>query len=438
MQPVLPTDPPGILFVIGAALVLAFLGAAIMKKVGVPQILGFMLAGLILGSFSVFMDVFDNLQPLVELALGFIGYSIGLEIRKDVVKGRARQLGTILVLESILTFAIVTFVTLLIINNWAIALVFGGLASATDPASTVMVIWERKCKGNLTDTLMFVLGMDDVVAIVLSNITISIVIFYYLPNTASLIGIIFEVLRYLGLATVLGVLFGFGMVYLINRESDRTILLEFEFGLIMLLVGLMIYLRASSILACMVFGFIVCNYVQPDKEPICHRLRVIMAPVVMIFFVIVGASPDFGNILSISGLLVVALVVAYILGRTMAKYTGAYIGARITNALPLTTKYLGLCLMSQAGVAVGLALVAEYELKKIGLEAAAFAGEVILSVIILTTIVLQILGPIAANEALKRSGESTLDSADNDDESGLTSPSDSSPDSTSTTSENSQ
>jgi Kef-type K+ transport system membrane component KefB len=424
VQTIAPTDPPGILFVIGAALVLAFLGAAIMKKVGVPQILGFMLAGLILGSFPVFMAVFDNLQPLVELALGLIGYSIGLEIRKDVVKGRTRQLGAILAFESILTFALVAFITLLIIDNWAIALVFGGLASATDPVSTVMVIWERRCKGKMTDTLIFVLGMDDVVAIVLSNIAISIVIFYYAPSTISLIGFIVEVLRYLGLATVIGALFGIGMVYFINRESDRTILLEFELGLILFLVGLMVYLRSSSILACMVFGFIVCNYVQPEKEPICHRLKVIMTPVVMIFFVIVGASPNFGNILAISGVLVVSLVIAYILGRTIAKYTGAYIGARITDALPTTTKYLGFCLMSQAGVAVGLALVAEYELKRIGLEAAAFAGEIILSVIILTTIVLQILGPIAANEALKRSGESSLDLTDNDDKSGLTSLSD--------------
>jgi Kef-type K+ transport system membrane component KefB len=400
----------GILLVIGAALVLAFIGAAVMKRVGIPQVLGFMVAGLILGTLVPFREVFNNLQPVVDLALGLIGYNIGLEIRKDVFQGKTKQLGTILAFESILTFAVVTLFTGWILNNWYLAIVFGGLASATDPASTVMVIWEKRCKGYLTDTLMFVLAMDDVVAIVLANVAISVAIFFYAgTGTFTIAALAIEMLRYLGVAALVGGVFGAGMVYFINRESDRSRLLEFELGMIVLLVGVMVFIHSSSIFACMVFGFVVGNYVQPEKDPVSHTLKVVMAPVVMIFFVIVAGSPDFGHAFGTAGVLVVLLAIAYVIGRTVSKFAGAFAGAKVANSPPLTTRYIGLCLMSQAGIAVGLALVIEYELKALGTPEAIFAGELILSVIILTTIILQIFGPIAASEGLKRAGESPDD-----------------------------
>jgi Kef-type K+ transport system membrane component KefB len=400
----------GILLVIGAALVLAFIGAALMKRVGIPQVLGFMIAGLVLGVFIPFREVFNNLQPVVDLALGLIGYNIGLEIRKDVFKGRTKQMGTILAFESVLTFAVVTLFTGWILNNWYLAIVFGGLASATDPASTVMVIWEKRCKGYLTDTLMFVLAMDDVVAIVLANVAISVAVFFYAgAGTFTIAALAIEMLRYLGVAAVVGGLFGAGMVYFINRERDRSRLLEFELGMIILLVGVMVFIHSSSIFACMVFGFVVGNYVEREKDPVSHMLKVVMAPIVMIFFVIVAGSPDFGHAFATAGVIVVGLAVAYVIGRTVSKYVGAYAGAKVTNSPPLTTRYLGLCLMSQAGIAVGLALVIEYELKALGTPEAIFAGELILSVIILTTVILQIFGPLAASEGLKRAGESPDD-----------------------------
>ncbi len=394
-----------ILLVIGAALVLAFIGASLLKRVGIPQILGFMLAGLVLGISPLVRAQLGNMQPIVDLALGLIGYNIGLEIRKDVFRGRTRQMGTILILESVLTFVIVTALTNLILGQIHIAIVFGAIASATDPASTVMVIWEGRCRGNLTDTLMFVLALDDVVAILLANVAISISVMFYM-STFTIAGAIMETLLEVGFAALVGGLFGAGMVLFINRESDRSRLLELELGMIILLVGLMVVLHASAILACMVFGFVVGNYVQPQKDPVSKTLKTVMSPIVMIFFVIVGATIDLAGEIALMGLLVIGLVVAYVFGRTFAKYFGAYVGAAITNVQETTKKYLGLCLMSQAGVAVGLALLVEYELTATGIPAAAEAGTLILSVVVITTLILQIFGPIAASIGLKRAGES--------------------------------
>ncbi len=401
---------PGTLFLLGTALVLAVFGAAIMKKIGVPQILGFMLAGLFLGTTGFLgAETRDALYPLVDLALGLIGYNIGLELRKDVFSGQTRRMSVILLTESILTFAVVTFLANLILGQWHIAIVFGALASATDPASTVMVIWERKCKGNLTDTLMFVLAMDDVIAILLANISISIaVLFYSAPGTLTLMQTLVISFYEIAASSITGVVFGFAMVYFINREGDRKALLELELGVIILLVGMMSYFHLSSILACMVFGFIVGNWVNPEKDPISHTLNVVMSPIVMIFFVIVGASIDFSVLAEIT---VIFLAAFYVIGRTFSKYFGAFGGAKVTNTPPLTTKYLGLCLMSQAGVAVGLSLVVEQNLLSIGTPEAIYFGTLILNVLVLTTMILQVFGPIAASEGLRRAGEFPSDIA---------------------------
>lgn len=405
---------PGTLLLIGLALVLAYFGAEIMKKFGIPQILGFMIAGLFLGIIGWFdASARMTLFPLVDLALGLIGYNIGLEIRKEVFSGQTRRMSVILLLESILTFVLVTALTGFLLGQWHIAIVFGALASATDPASTVMVIWERKCKGNLTDTLMFILALDDVIAILLANAAIAIaVLFYATPGTVTLLSVSVTLIYEIAASSIIGATLGFVMVVFVNREDNRREILEFELGMIVLLVGLMSWLHLSTILSCMVFGFIVGNYVNPEKDPVSHTLKVIMSPIVMIFFVIVGASIDLGVIANVS---VVLLAAAYVGGRTFAKYFGARTGAQITKTPPLTTRYLGFCLMSQAGIAVGLSLVVEQNFLSIGNAEAIFYGVLILNVIALTTMILQVFGPIAASEGLRRAGEYPNDICDPDD-----------------------
>lgn len=394
----------GVLFIIGAALVLSFIGAAIMKKLGIPQILGFMLAGVLLSVFGLFGDDMRiSLYPVVELALGLIGYNIGLEIRKDIFRGRTRQMGTVLLLESILTFTIVTLLAYWITGMIYIAVVFGAVASATDPASTVMVIWERHAKGNLTDTLMFVLALDDVVAILLANVSISLaVIVYAVPGTVTVLGALLITAWDLVVSIVIGAIAGFAMVYFINAEKDRGRLLELELGVTILLVGLMTTLEISPILTCMVFGFVVGNWVDPEKDPVNHTLNTIMSPIVMIFFVFVGASIDITVIGSIG---VVILAIAYVGGRSIAKFLGAYAGAKISKMDEKTTNNLGLCLMSQAGVAVGLTLVVEQSFLALNNPEATAAGILILNVVALTTMILQVIGPISAQTGLTKAGE---------------------------------
>lgn len=393
------SDP---ILLIGTALVLAFLGAQVMKRFGIPQILGFILAGLFLGTSGIFSsDLRQGLFPLVNIALGMIGYSIGLEIKRKVFAGKIRRMSIVLLFVSSIVFVGVTALTFLLLRQLHIALVFGALAVATDPASTVMVIWERRCKGPLTDTLMYILAIDDVIAILLVNIAISLLgIFYsgsiFIVNSLMIIG--WE----LAISCAAGIMAGGIITFFINREETRKDLLEFELGMIILLVGAMVVLHGSPILACMVFGTVMTNWIKPEKEAVCHTLRDIMSPIVMIFFVYVGASVD---ITLLTSGVIVLLAIVYVTSSILSKYIGAYIGTRVTQLPQKTSKYLGFCLFSQAGVAVGLSLILEQNLFQLGIDEARVAGTLILSTIILATMILQIIGPISASRGLKGAGE---------------------------------
>ncbi|MFW9848786.1 MAG: cation:proton antiporter, partial [Candidatus Thorarchaeota archaeon] len=137
-----------ILFVIGAAIVLAFIGAAILKKAGIPQTLGFMLTGVLLGLVGILTDdLVHALSFMVSLALGLIGYNIGHELQSERLQGRIKRLLGIVIIEASAAFLLVTFLTYLLLQQLHIAILFGALASATAPAATADVVWECECEG---------------------------------------------------------------------------------------------------------------------------------------------------------------------------------------------------------------------------------------------------------------------------------------------------
>ncbi|MCK5151862.1 MAG: cation:proton antiporter, partial [Candidatus Thorarchaeota archaeon] len=287
MQELLLED---ILLVIGAAIVLAFAGAAILKKAGIPQTLGFMLAGVLLGIFGIMTnELTQALGFMVSLALGLIGYNIGHELQSDQLKGRIKKLIGIVVIEATAAFILVTLLTYLLIQQLHIAILFGALASATAPAATADVVWECETEGPLTSSLMFVLAGDDIVAVILTNFALAYAVWFYNPIAVSFaIMLLDPIIKIIGSAIVGG---GFAFIFLkvVGLEKDRGKLLELELGLVILLVGLVDFLGFSDIFAAMVFGFFVGRNIPKETEPVPHLLQRIMAPVIMIFFVMVGA-----------------------------------------------------------------------------------------------------------------------------------------------------
>ncbi len=411
------------LFTIGAALVLAYIGAFILKKLGIPQTLGFMIAGIILGLTNILSEQgVNDLRFFVALALGLIGYNIGHELSNPNLTGkRIKKLLVIVIIEATAAFAIVAFLTYIILSSIAFpfsfptAILFGAVASATAPAATADVVWENECEGPVTSSLMFVLAADDIVAVILTNSAIAFALFIYVPGSMTLTAVMIEPLIGIIGSVVLGIVFGFLFLYPINREKDRGKLLELEIGMVILLIGaiqlingyldsLGFFIHISDIFAAMVFGYVVRSRISKDKEQIPELLQRVMAPVVMIFFVMVGAR--MAQLLTASeSLLLIALTAGlYLVGRTFAKYFGAALGGRIVNEVPAVQKYLGGCLLCQAGVALGLSFIIEETFVALGGDAQTM-GMLILGVVALSTMVLEMIGPMAVKKSLRAAGE---------------------------------
>jgi hypothetical protein len=262
---------------------------------------------------------------------------------------------------------------------------------------------------------MFVLAADDIVAVILTNSAIAFTLWVYLPGTLTLTSVIIEPVIGIFGSILFGALFGFLFILPLNKEKDRGKLLELEIGMVILLIGLIefintyleslgLYIQISDIFAAMVFGFIVKSRIGHDKEQVPELLERVMAPVVMIFFVMVGGRMS--QLLSTSEtLLLIALTATvYLGGRTAAKYFGTAIGARIVNELPAIQKYLGACLLCQAGVALGLSFIIEETFVALGGDAQ-IMGMLILGVVAVSTMVLEMIGPMSVKQNLRAAGE---------------------------------
>jgi Kef-type K+ transport system membrane component KefB len=394
-----------VFLLIGAGLTFAFIGAALMKRVGFPQIVGFMLAGVVLRYSGIVGEgTLETLGIVVSLALGLIGYNIGLELKFDIFRGRVKKLSLIVLFEATAAFWLVTLLTYWLSGILYIALIFGALASATAPAATADVIWEYKCKGPVTESVMFVLALDDLVAVILTNAAFAFALFVIAPATNTLLAILINpILMILG-STIIGGIFGFAYVQVVNREDDRARLVELELGLIILLIGLVHVIGLSDIFAAIVFGLVLNNFIDKEKAEVPQMLEIIMSPIVMLFFVIIGANMHLELFIGNQAVLYISLAIVYLVGRTVGKLGGSYASASITKSEEEVKKYLGTCLMCQAGVALGLSFIIEEQFIALG-GAAADAGIMILSVVGISTMVLELLGPLVVKWGLRQAGE---------------------------------
>jgi len=411
------------LLTVGAALVLAYIGAFILKRLGIPQTLGFMLAGVVLGLTSILTDqTIHDLRFFVALALGLIGYNIGHELSSpNLTRGRIRKLIFIVLIEATAAFALVAFLTFMILSSIGFshplptALLFGAVASATAPAATADVVWECECEGPVTSSLMFVLAADDVIAIILANSAIAFALWVYVPDSSTFTSVLFQPVIGIFCSVILGIVFGLIFLYPVNTEEDRGTLLELEIGMVILLIGVIEFLnrffesqglliQISDIFAAMVFGYLVRSRISHDKEQVPELLERVMAPIVMIFFVMVGGR--MAQLLTTCETLSLIIITTalYLGGRTFAKYFGTAIGGRIVHEVPAVQRYLGRCLLCQAGVALGLSFIIEETFVALGGDALTM-GVLILGVVALSTMTLEIIGPMSVKRSLMSASE---------------------------------
>ena len=410
----------------------ALLSTRLVRVLKLPNVTGYIVTGIIMGPFIfglLFNNfTFDNIKegPIYQfvqrinwvssVALGFIAFSIGTSFRLKTLKAVGKRVIIITILEAlggslfvILALVVAHFISQTYIT-WELVLTLGAIASATAPAATLMVIKQYRARGPLVDTLLPVVALDDAAALILFAVLFQIASALASGVSISFYSIIIkpllEISISLGIGVVIGLLISF-MNRFFKSRNNRLIWCIFS---VFAALGFYYLFRSpamggfelSSLLVCMMAGAIYTNLCQDSGKTLDVMDR-FTSPIYLMFFVISGASLDLSIFFNKDGLLVIIIAAVYIVFRVVGKWIGAYTGATISHSEPQIKKYLGFALVPQAGVASGLSTTA-YKLFSEN-ELTQRAGALILAIILTSTLVYELVGPLAAKFALSKAKE---------------------------------
>ncbi|MDA1044854.1 MAG: cation:proton antiporter, partial [Verrucomicrobia bacterium] len=291
----------------------------------------------------------------------------------------------------------------------AFGLLLGAIASATAPAATVDVLWEYKTRGILTTTVLAIVALDDALALVLYSIASSLAMMLTGSGETSLLASLFQTVIKMSSAALLGLGAGVVLNFLVRKIHDHGKHLTFIVGVMTLVLGLAVMFELDVILAAMTLGATLVNLAPKRSRETFEIAERFAQPIYVLFFVFVGAR------LTIHGMsgLMWGLTVAYVVGRSGGKFLGAYFGARWAGAADSIRKYLGLCLFSQAGVAIGLAIMAGLRFEDQMLGSVAM-GDAIVMIVTATTFLVQMVGPPCVKLAVTKAGECGLNVTEDD------------------------
>ena len=394
-----------IILLIGLAIFLGTAGARVFQKFRIPQIVGYVVIGLIIGESGLNLigrDTVETLSLFNMFALGIIGFMIGGELRRDVFRKYGKQFFIILCSEGITAFILVAilsgFVAWYFTGNLhtsvAMALVLGAIASATAPAATTSVLWEYKTRGPLTSTVLAIVALDDCLALLLYGLASSIAAAFLGKTNGSIWTTIpIAVFEIVG-AVILGVLAGFLLSFILKRIKEPDKALAFAVSSVLLVIGLSIALKVGSILAAMVLGATIANLAPRRRQSTFELMEKFTPPIYVLFFVLAGAHLVLGEV---TGWMIVMAIV-YIIGRTVGKAFGSWFGAKRSQAPDVVRRYLGFCLLSQAGVAIGLAIISSQLFTE-------QVGHAIIVIVMTTTFIVEVFGPMFVKLGVKKAGE---------------------------------
>ena len=416
---------------IAAFLIVALLSTRLMKLLKLPNVTGYIITGIIMGPFvlGVFFNNFtyngikegyiyqfvDKISWVSTVALGFIAFSIGTSFKSSALKMVGKRVVVITILEA-LGASILVLASLLAAHYIApehvsleLVLTLSAIASATAPAATLMVIRQYKARGPLVNTVLPVVALDDAAALILFAILFQIATGVASGGELSFYKMIgkplIEIAISLGIGAIIGVLISF-INKIFHSRNNKLVLCIFS---VFLSIGMYFLFKQpfmggfelSSLLMCMVAGALFTNMAK-DADRTLDILDRFTSPIFMMFFVLSGASLDLSIFFNEKGLIVLVIAIVYIIFRVIGKYLGAFTGASITKCEPQVRKYLGLALVPQAGVAIGLATTANKLFNELGdFESASL----VLAVVLTSTLVYELAGPLVAKYALTKSGD---------------------------------
>lgn len=393
------------LLFLGVAIAFGFLLGKASHLVKLTAIVGYIVVGILLGPVLGMVELNEHLSEIIiNLTLASVAFIIGSGFTRSFVVRMGVTAVKVTIVQSLLTFLVVAVAVFCVYyyqNGMediklalAVAIVFGTLGLATAPAGTIATLHEVRARGAINRITIGVVGLDDAVAVLIFVIGLACVKLI-LEGGFDHLPILEAVFVELLLAIALGIVFGLGLGFLTKVLRDREDMFIVSFGLILLCAGIADYFGASLIMACIVMGISFVNIAPREGKVIHSNIEHFIPIIFVVFFVTAGLELKL-NLLWKMGLLGGVYVVARIIG----KYFGAYLGCAISDTSKKVKKYLGFALLSQAGVAIGLAILVSHELG--GIEAAKEIGVIAITVITATTVIFEIIGPLGVKLAVAR------------------------------------
>lgn len=409
-----------ILLSLSISLLAGLLLSRLAKLAKLPAVSAYLVAGILIGPYClgafkinglgfISMENVESFSILCDVALGFIAFSIGNEFRLSQLKRIGKQATIVGIVQAVFTTLLVD--AALILLHFAMpeqlpleaAIVLGAIASATAPAATLMVVKQYKAKGPVTEILLPVVALDDAVGLVLFAISFGIAKAIGVGSVdliSVLVNPLLEVVLSLALGATMGALFHFCERFFHSRSKRLSVSIAFVFMTIALSMVKFhfgkVEIAFSSLLTCMMLGTVFCNICDFSEE-LMARVDRWTAPLFVLFFVLSGAELELSVF---TNLLVILIGVVYILARSAGKYTGAYLSAKFSGCNDNIVKYLGITLLPQAGVALGMAAMT--------MKDPALGGEIgllISNITLFAVLIYELVGPMLTKIALTKAGD---------------------------------
>lgn len=408
-----------ILLSIAIALLAGLLMTRVIKPLGLPAVTGYLIAGILVGPYMLgrlgvsglgffSMEYVESFGVISDVALGFIAFSIGNEFRISQLKSIGKQALVVGVVQALMAtlFVDASLIAMSFILGQEVfpisaAITLGAIATATAPAATLMVVRQYKAKGPLTDLLLPVVALDDAVGLVVFAVSFGIAKAMDV-GAIDMVSIVLNPLIEIVFSLILGVVIGFIFSEVEKHFHSRSkrlsvsvtfVIFTVALTMIKIPLGEHVVLSSSSLLTCMMLGTTFCNVCESSEE-LMDRVDRWTTPLFVLFFVISGAELEFSIFLEGA---MVLIGIVYIIFRSAGKLLGAGISAKISGCKETIVKYLGITLLPQAGVALGMSVVA--------MELSGSAGIVIRNIVLFSVLVYELVGPLLTKMALTKAGE---------------------------------
>ena len=393
----------GIIISLGIILILGFLMTRLTKLLKLPNVTAYILVGILIGPsvINVVPQEFINKTDfLSDIALAFIAFTAGEYFKINVIKKGIGKVIVITIIEALASFALVLLLCVFAFKfSLAFSLVLAALASATAPTSTIMTIKQTQAKGHYVNTLLEVIVVDSIISLLLFTIGISICVGLSGGGTLTFADVAWPLCKML-ICLVIGVAFGFALRFLISSKRTIDNRLIIVVAVLLLFCGVCSIFGQSPLLGGIAIGMVYTNMSKENDRKLFAQVNYWIPPVLLIFFVRSGMKLDFSVFAGSSTLTTVPfiiIVLCFLVARFSGKYGGSYLGGLVTKQPKETRNFLGLGLIPQASVAIGLATLGSRTLTANGMEAEATA---LMAIILASSILFELVGPACAKLGL--------------------------------------